>query len=171
LLAPSEYSSGIQIVPIVLLALLVFGLSYPLNIGIMLKGRTELASLTGILAAGACLLLNALLIPRYGMLGAAWATVFAYTVFTSLMFRVSARLYPIHYPARPLIGAGILLVGGAASLQMVTSVLAEVSPVLRAGAGLVAVTLIVGVVALGYRRDLIRLTNAQWGSNGDREQA
>ncbi len=56
--------------------------------------------------------LNFLLIPPYGMLGAAWATLIAFTVQTTILVTIALRYYPIPYQwarmARLLGAAGAL---------------------------------------------------------------
>ncbi len=95
--APHEYWMGMKLVPVILLAYLIYGLSYPLNVGIMLKDRTQYLPVIGWIAAAVCLGLNFWWIPRYGVMGAAWATVVAYGFWTGGIAGVSLRLYPIKY--------------------------------------------------------------------------
>jgi len=102
-IAPSIYAAGTSVLPVLLLAALLYGLSYPLNIGIVIKDKTSYAAVIGIIVAGFCLLLNYWLIPRYGMLGAAWSTVFSYFLWTGAMTVTSMRLYPILYPKRKIL--------------------------------------------------------------------
>lgn len=98
LLAPPAYWSAMDIVPVILLAYIIYGLSYPLNIGIMLKDRTRDLPLIGWIAAACCLGLYIWWIPSFGIVGAAWATVAAYTIWTGLIALDSFRLYPLPYP-------------------------------------------------------------------------
>jgi O-antigen/teichoic acid export membrane protein len=86
-----------KVVPVILLAYLIYGLSYPLNIGIMLKDRTRYLPMIGWIAAVICLGLNFWWIPIFGMWGAAWATVVAYIIWTGGIAWVSLRLYPVKY--------------------------------------------------------------------------
>ena len=96
-LAPQEYLPGMKVVPVILLAYLIYGLSYSLNIGIMLKDRTRYLPIIGWIAAAVCLGLNFWWIPTLGMWGAAWATVVAYIIWTGGIAWVSLRLYPVKY--------------------------------------------------------------------------
>lgn len=109
-IAPRAYWSGMKLVPLILLAYLIYGLSYPLNVGIMLKGRTQYLPIIGWIAAVVCLGLNVWWIPRYGMWGAAWATIVAYGIWTGGIAWVSLQLYPIRYSLQRL---GITLIAGA----------------------------------------------------------
>jgi len=102
IVAPAKYQDGQEVVPLLLLAYVIYGLSYPLNVGIMLRGKTGYLSLIGIASAAACVALNVVLIPRFGMLGAAWATVLSYVVWTGGITAFSQGLYRISYSAFPL---------------------------------------------------------------------
>ena len=97
LVAPPLYRSGASLVPVLLLAYLIYGLSNPLNVGIMLENRTGYMPIIGWLAAGAYAGLLVLWIPRYGMMGAAWATVVAYAIWTGGITWASLRLYAVPY--------------------------------------------------------------------------
>lgn len=109
-IAPRTYWSGMKLVPLILLANLIYGLSYPLNVGIMLKDRTQYLPIIGWIAAVACLGLNVWWIPRYGMWGAAWATIVAYSIWTGGIAWVSLRLYPVRYSLQRV---GIMLIAGS----------------------------------------------------------
>jgi len=119
-IAPPPYGAGIQIVPVILLAYLLYGLSYPLNVGIMLRDRTQYLPVIGWGAAGVCLGLNIWWIPRFGMLGAAWATVVSYGLWTAGITYASMRLYPVSYAFERIglvLGAGLLAYFGIWILQ------------------------------------------------------
>ncbi len=116
-LAPPVYLEGLKVLPILLLAALVYSLSYPLNIGIVIKDKTSYAAVIGIIAAIACIVLNFWLIPSQGMLGAAWATVLAYVVWTGGVTVVSLRLYPVPYSWKRLLLVGATALLGYAGLQ------------------------------------------------------
>jgi O-antigen/teichoic acid export membrane protein len=85
--------------------------------------------------------LNALLIPRYGMLGAAWATLLAYPTLFGLTLWVAQTVYPIPYDywrmAKPL--------GLAFGLSLLTNVVPHES----LGVSLGLKTLILGAFPLG----------------------
>lgn len=91
------YWSGMFIVPIVMLAYWLYGVAQNFLAGITLQEKTAYFPLI----TGASLFVNAganlLLIPLFGMAGAAWATVAAYAVMTLLSYVISQRLYFIAY--------------------------------------------------------------------------
>lgn len=111
-IAPQEYHTGLALIPVLLAAYLVYGLSYPLNIGIIIKDQTRWLPFINGGATILYLLLNFWLVPRYQMAGAAWATFLAYAVMTITLFLFSQHYYRIRFSMLPfiVIGFGFLLV-------------------------------------------------------------
>jgi O-antigen/teichoic acid export membrane protein len=92
------YTAGMEYVPVILLGFVAYGLSYPLNLGMILKDRTQWLPPLSWLSALVCLALNFWWIPLFGMAGAAWATLVAYSLFSIAYAIGSQYLYPIRYP-------------------------------------------------------------------------
>jgi O-antigen/teichoic acid export membrane protein len=123
--APAFHRAAI-VVPLVALAYLAEGLCYVGTIGIMLQKRPLVRSAAVAAAAIVNTVLNVLLIPRYGMLGAAWATFIGFAVQAVIQVTVALRYYPIPYQwarmgkllglAGVLYGAGFFV--GPASLPV-----------------------------------------------------
>ncbi|MGC8953056.1 lipopolysaccharide biosynthesis protein [Chloroflexus sp.] len=115
LIAPPVYWSAMGLVPVILLAYIIYGLSYPLNIGIMLKDRTRDLPVIGWIAACCCLALCFWWIPAFGIAGAAWATVVAYMLWTGFIAIDSLHLYPVVYPWQQIgliVSMGVIAYGG-----------------------------------------------------------
>jgi O-antigen/teichoic acid export membrane protein len=99
--------------------------------GISLRMQTKYLALHAWLAALLNLGLNLVLIPRFGMLGAAWATMVAYTFLTLAYLVTSQRLWPVTYETRrslTIVAVTIALtVGGALmpSLPLAQAVLVK----------------------------------------------
>jgi len=92
-----EYVEGIKIVPVVMLAYLMLGVYTNFVVGIYLKKKTvyiPFATGTGALVS---VVVNILLIPSMGIMGAAWATFISYVVMALVLYLVTRRLYPIPY--------------------------------------------------------------------------
>jgi len=89
--------AGAPVVPIVALAYLLHGVFLLTSIGIGIEKKTRYYPLVTAAAAGSNLGFNLLLIPRFGMLGAAWATVLSYAVMAGLGYALSQRVYPIPF--------------------------------------------------------------------------
>jgi O-antigen/teichoic acid export membrane protein len=91
------YLQAERVTPLIMLAAVIQSMFYVPSRGIFLQKRTGL--LPVVLGAGAAVNvgLNLWLIPAYGMMGAAVATVAGYAVAVAFTFVVSQRLYPIDY--------------------------------------------------------------------------
>ena len=103
-------------------AVLFQGVYLLTSIGLNLTKQTKYYPVATLSAAAANLALNFLLIPRYGLLGAAWANVAAYALQAAIAFRFSQRFYPLAYEnsrlARIAIGGAIAFLAGAAVPDM-----------------------------------------------------
>jgi O-antigen/teichoic acid export membrane protein len=92
-----SYWGGLNIVPIVLLGYLFLGISTNLSAGIFIEKKTKYSPLVTGVGAVVNVVANFLLIPPFGMLGAAWATFIAYFIMTVTMYIVVQRIYPVSY--------------------------------------------------------------------------
>lgn len=98
-----EYQEGVNLVPVIMLAYLIYGVYVNFIVGIYIKKKSKhLLYITGI-AASTNIVLNYLLIPEYGMMGAAVATVCAYAVMTLILFVVTRKFYPVDYEYKRLL--------------------------------------------------------------------
>lgn len=98
-----EYLSGIAIVPIILLGYLFNGVYYNFQAGIYIEEKTKyFPYITG---AGALVnvVVNVLLIPLLGIIGAALATLASYIVMAGGLYFLSQKFYKISYEYNKLI--------------------------------------------------------------------
>lgn len=91
------YWSGLGLVPIVLLAYVFAGISVNLNAGIQIQKKTMYLLPVSIIASVSNIAANFLLIPVWGIYGAAYATLIAYVLSTAVLFVVVQRFYHIDY--------------------------------------------------------------------------
>ncbi|NJD23534.1 MAG: hypothetical protein FIA82_12855 [Melioribacter sp.] len=92
-----DFLSGIAIVPIILLGYLFNGIYYNFQAGIYIEEKTKyFPFVTG---AGALInvVVNILLIPILGLIGAALATLASYVVMALGLYLFSRKVYPIKY--------------------------------------------------------------------------
>ena len=102
LVAPNFYQCY-QVIPLLVCAALFQGFYYICVLGIFQKEKTFwLPFLTGF-AAIMNIGLNFVLIPRYGMVGASFATTVSYFVWVCLVAYISQKVYPIRWENRKLI--------------------------------------------------------------------
>ncbi len=103
LLATREYSGSLSCIPWLLLVQVAAVMMYPTSIGIYLGSATRW--LLPIFSFGIFIsfLLNRLLVPKFGILGAAWAWLVAWVAITVLMAWVGQRYYPLKYETKPFL--------------------------------------------------------------------
>jgi O-antigen/teichoic acid export membrane protein len=104
------YYGAIGVIPIIALAYTVDGYYYMSVNGIFYSKKTQVLALTTGITAVTDIILNAILIPRFGMYGAAIATTAAYTVLFILTYIVSQRYYYIKWHWNVII-INVILVG------------------------------------------------------------
>lgn len=98
ILASQGYQEGYRVVPYILVAYVFSAAAYFFDSGFYITEKTIYKPF--LMGASACLifLLYWHLIPVYGMLGGAYATVVCYVVFASMTFLASYHVYPVKYP-------------------------------------------------------------------------
>ena len=92
-----DYWSGLGVVPVVLLAYIFGGISIHFNAGIFIEKKTAYLLPTSILAAVSNIVANYFLIPKYGIMGAAYATLIAYALSAFVMYFIVQKFYRIEY--------------------------------------------------------------------------
>jgi O-antigen/teichoic acid export membrane protein len=91
------YLGGLGIVPIVLVAYYFNGVFTNLAAGVYIRKRTTYLPVATGLAAAVNIALNFALIPVYGIMGGALATLGAYVVSAVFLCRLTRRIYPLRY--------------------------------------------------------------------------
>jgi O-antigen/teichoic acid export membrane protein len=97
LLIGKNYREGLSIVPIVLIANLFYGIFFNLSIWYKLTDRTGDAAYVSIGGAVITIILNIILIPFIGYLGAAWAHLACYFFMMVVSYSWGNKVYPIPY--------------------------------------------------------------------------
>lgn len=92
-----EYLSGLPIIPIILLAYMFNGIYYNFQAGIYIEEKTKYFPIATGAGAIVNVVVNILLIPVMGIMGAAIATLAAYMVMAITLFYFSQKYYPIPY--------------------------------------------------------------------------
>ena len=92
-----EYLAASSVVGWTAIGVFFYGVYLLTSIGLNITSHTRYYPVSTAIGAGVNLGLNFLLIPRYGILGAAWANGAAYAVQSAIAFRFSQRFYPIQY--------------------------------------------------------------------------
>jgi O-antigen/teichoic acid export membrane protein len=98
------------------------------SIGLNITKRTQYYPVATMTAAAANVLVNFLLIPGYGMVGAAWANGAAYAVQAGLGYALSQRLYPIAYEWGRIVRVCLAGIAAYAAARLLPSVHLAVDP-------------------------------------------
>jgi O-antigen/teichoic acid export membrane protein len=86
-----------SVVPLIAFSYLLYGTRFMTTIGMLTKNKTKYSSFIIVLSAAINLGLSYLLIPRFGLYGAAWATFISYFVLVIINILVDLRLWYIPY--------------------------------------------------------------------------
>ncbi len=95
-----DYIEGLSIIPWILIGQLFFGVYYSLSMWYKVTDRTYwgiLMSLAGLIVNT---VMNFLLIPRIGYMGAAISTFVGYFVMMTLSYFLGQKYYPVEYPIK-----------------------------------------------------------------------
>lgn len=103
-----RYWSGLSIVPIVLAAYIFNGFYTNMIVGIYIEKRTKILPLITGAAALSNIIGNFILIPLFGIAGAAWATFISYALMAFLIHRVTQGFYPVQYEWDRIIKIGMV---------------------------------------------------------------
>ncbi len=96
LLASEKYQQSASIIPIILPGIMLWGLSPLFAAGLYIQKKTKLLSVivfAGVIING---VLNMVLIPRYHIAGAAWATLFSFIALSIALIKISHPYLKIH---------------------------------------------------------------------------
>ena len=104
IMATPKFYPAASLIPVVSFALVFDGMGFMFNIGALFSKKTLLRTASVTVAAVVNIWLNFLLIPPYGMMGAAWSTFVGFLVqMSTTLYPVAARLpraLPLRSPAR-----------------------------------------------------------------------
>ena len=117
--AKPEFHAAAPVIPVVALAYVLHGVFLLTSVGIGIRKEARYYPMVTAAAAATNVAANFLLIPPFGILGAAWATVLSYGVMAGVGFALSRRLYPL-----PLEWPRLFAVAGVAGLVFAASLLA-----------------------------------------------
>jgi O-antigen/teichoic acid export membrane protein len=133
-----QYTEAAGVVAWTSLGVFFQGLYLMTSIGLNLTKRTQYYPVSTAIAAAINVGLNVAMIPRYGIMGAAYANGIAYAAQAAIAFHFSRRFYPINYET----GRIVRVIGAAAIGYLAAIALPLANPV----AGLMARGLTVIVV-------------------------
>ncbi len=140
----AEFHQAAAVTPWIALGVMCQGVYLVGSIGLIITRRTTRYPLATGIAAATSLAANTLLIPRFGLMGAAWANTIAYGTLAAVTVGFSWRAYPIPYEWGRLLRVAVAgsLAFAAASRAVPESLPHAIGLVVRPG-------VILAVYALG----------------------
>lgn len=114
-----DYRVGLGIVPILLLANLFSAILYNLSIWYKLSDKTIYGAFISIFGAIITVSLNVILIPKYGFMGAAWASFFCYFSMMLASYFLGQKYFRVDYPVMKI----LLYIIVAVALYFITTVI------------------------------------------------
>lgn len=150
MIAREDYLASVPLIPILCLAQFCFALSDQFQAPIRLAKQTLLSVPAAAVGFGVACLSNWILISRYGVTGAAWATVATYFAFSATILFMSRKIEAYPYPFHRI---GLALAGICGTFLLFQRLEAQVLSTWTALA--VGLTLwfiwVVGLAAVCYR--------------------
>lgn len=102
------FAPGIPFNPAVILLLLFGGIlaamAYPLNVGLLDEGQTHKNIYAVLWAAIVNIILALILIPKFQLIGAAWANLLGYAVYVIVFSHFSQRVFPVVFAYGRMLG-------------------------------------------------------------------
>jgi O-antigen/teichoic acid export membrane protein len=115
-LLPPKYAAGMSIIPVILFAYIFQGMYTNFIAGIYIAEKNRSLPLITGLGAATNVIVNIILIPTMGIMGAAIATLAAYIVMAAAIYRVSQKAYPVDYDWSR-VGKLFLIIGAAYAIE------------------------------------------------------
>jgi len=124
-----DYAAAVPVVTLIALAHVANGARQSVSLGLLLKNHTRILAISTLGSAVVNVLLNLLLIPRFQMIGAAWATVLSFFLLYLWTWFAAYRVFPIPYEHSKLlkilgVSACIYFISGAVHFQSALLVIA-----------------------------------------------
>lgn len=101
-LAPENYLGSVDVIGLLTYSLVFLGVSGIIATGFTFMKNTKYITISSFIAAGVNIVLNFLIIPTYGKLGAAISTLISYFVLNLSFWFFSQRVYPLRYEYRKI---------------------------------------------------------------------
>lgn len=148
LVTPEEYHNAYVFVPILMASYIFRGLTNFNCTAIFYEKKTGYIPVISFSAGLANILLNLLLIPKYGIMAAAWTTLFSYILTYILSMHFSKRCYPLRYAWSDMIQAAVLGLGVFVAVRSVVGSCLWLNALIKIGGmALFALLVLIGNVA------------------------
>jgi O-antigen/teichoic acid export membrane protein len=149
----SDYREGLVIVPIILIANMLYGIVFNLSIWFKLSDKTYYGTIIAIIGSIVTLTCFFVLIPRIGYLGAAIAHLACYIVMMLVSYFWGQKNFPIPYQ----IGRIAIYCALAAILYFISSLFNDFNIILKLSLNTIMILLFMAVVVIMERKNPLKI--------------
>ena len=149
----SDYREGLRIVPIILIANMLYGIVFNLSIWFKLSDKTYYGTIIAIIGSVMTLLCFFILIPKIGYMGAAIAHLACYCVMMLVSYFWGQRVLPIPYQ----VGRITIYCLIATILFFASTLTAELGIVLKLSLNTLMILMFIGVVFIIERKNPLKI--------------
>jgi O-antigen/teichoic acid export membrane protein len=149
----SEYHSGLQVVPAVLMANLFMGIYFNLSLWYKLSDKTWMGAWIAGIGALLTVITNVMFIPTMGYMGSAYAVLLCFVIMTVISYIVGQKYYKVEYDLKRI----LFYLGISVGFYYLSSWAHFSSSFLRYLLNISLFTGFIGIVFFAEKNDLRRL--------------
>lgn len=99
---PAQYYVGIDVVPIVMMGQLFFGIFFNLSLWYKLTDKTQWGAWFSLFGFIITIIINVVFVPQYGYMACAWAAFVCYLCMMLASYFIGQHNYPINYDLKSI---------------------------------------------------------------------
>lgn len=145
-----KYNSGLKVLPIILMANLIYGMYYTQSLWYKITDKTRYGATQSVIASVVSITLNFLLIPVFGYMGSAFTLLFSYVLVLVISYFQGEKYYPVPYNLKRI---GIYFTM-ALLLFFISGFFQSFNPFVKAGLGTLLIFVFLGTVYAFEKKDL-----------------
>lgn len=146
----AKYNSGLKVLPIILMANLIYGMYYTQSLWYKITDKTRYGATQSVITSVVSIGLNFLLIPIFGYMGSAVTLLFSYLLVLVISYFQGEKYYPVPYNLKRI---GIYF-AVALALYFVSILFISMHPMIKYGIGTVLIGLFAALVFSFEKNDL-----------------
>ncbi len=105
-----KFWTGLDVVPIVLMGYLFYGIFVNLSIWYKLNDLTKFGAILTLIGAIVTVTINVIFVPIYGYYASAWGHFFCYLVMVACSYYLGRKHYPVDYPLKSIVLYGAVAI-------------------------------------------------------------
>jgi len=151
LLTTPEFAAGYVVVPLLVLGAVMASIASYFSYGIQISGKNHYRMWLNLGALAVTVLLNLVLVPRFGFLGAAAANAVCFVALAAASLAISQRLYPVPYVWSRLLAGLVICVLVSHSVIFWSAPVSTLAVMLKAVVAVLAIGATAVVLGLPLR--------------------